>query len=372
MRSCRCAEKPAAQGPGRGRDRCRHGQQREPRSSAIASRSCSRGRRRSSRSSGIAGLRRGRQPGRRHAGGVRHRDGPAGARQGGVFDAISVVGDEGVAGSELRASVAAVLPEGAEAVTSTTVADEASQRAPGGSRILPDRAAGVRVRRALRGVVHHLQHVLDHRRAAHRGARPAAGARGLRGDRSWSRSWSRRSWSGWSPRGWASSPASASRSGSRGCWARSTSTCRARRSSCCRARSSSSVVVGVVVTVVASVVPARTRARWRRSRRCARPPTRRRRRALVGRRLAVAVAVTALGVAPSLYGLFGAETNGASDRGRGRRGSRSSASRCSPRWPPGRSRAPWAPRSSGCRSRAGSGARTRCGARGGRRRRRPR
>ena len=44
----------------------------------------------------------------------------------GVYDLINVVGREGVAPSELRASVAAVLPEGMEAVTSTTVADEAS------------------------------------------------------------------------------------------------------------------------------------------------------------------------------------------------------------------------------------------------------
>jgi putative ABC transport system permease protein len=44
-----------------------------------------------------------------------------------VFDAISVVGDEGVAATKLRASVEAVLPEGVEAVTSTSVADEATQ-----------------------------------------------------------------------------------------------------------------------------------------------------------------------------------------------------------------------------------------------------
>ncbi|MEX1263983.1 MAG: FtsX-like permease family protein [Actinomycetota bacterium] len=45
----------------------------------------------------------------------------------GVFDAISVVGDEGVAATQLSASVEAVLPEGVEAVTSTSVADEATQ-----------------------------------------------------------------------------------------------------------------------------------------------------------------------------------------------------------------------------------------------------
>ena len=45
----------------------------------------------------------------------------------GVFDAISVVGDEGVAATKLKASVDAVLPDGVEAVTSTSVADEATQ-----------------------------------------------------------------------------------------------------------------------------------------------------------------------------------------------------------------------------------------------------
>ena len=42
----------------------------------------------------------------------------------GVFDAISVVGDHGVAATELRDSVDAVLPAGVEAVTSTSVAEE--------------------------------------------------------------------------------------------------------------------------------------------------------------------------------------------------------------------------------------------------------
>ena len=51
--------------------------------------------------------------------------------------------------------------------------------------------------------------------------------------------------------------------------------------------------------------------------------------------------------------------------------SRSSASRCSPRWSPGRSPVLWAARSSGCRSRRVSGVRTRCEARDGPPRRRP-
>jgi len=45
----------------------------------------------------------------------------------GVFDTISVVGDESVPASELRADIQEVLPDGVEAVTSATVADEQSQ-----------------------------------------------------------------------------------------------------------------------------------------------------------------------------------------------------------------------------------------------------
>ena len=79
--------------------------------------------------------------------------------------------------SELRASVAAALPDGVEAVTSTSVADEQRRRRcrKGWGSSAP-RCSCSR-RRAVRGLVHHLQHVLDHRRAAHPGARAAAGAR---------------------------------------------------------------------------------------------------------------------------------------------------------------------------------------------------
>ena len=45
----------------------------------------------------------------------------------GVFDTISVLGDESVPASQLRADIQEVLPDGVEAVTSATVADEQSK-----------------------------------------------------------------------------------------------------------------------------------------------------------------------------------------------------------------------------------------------------
>jgi putative ABC transport system permease protein len=45
----------------------------------------------------------------------------------GVYDTISVVGDDSVSASELRADIQSVLPDGVEAVTSATVADEQSK-----------------------------------------------------------------------------------------------------------------------------------------------------------------------------------------------------------------------------------------------------
>ncbi|HEY6566452.1 MAG TPA: FtsX-like permease family protein [Actinomycetota bacterium] len=46
----------------------------------------------------------------------------------GVFDSISVVGDEGIAPGQLRAQIQQVLPPKTEALTSTTVADEQSDQ----------------------------------------------------------------------------------------------------------------------------------------------------------------------------------------------------------------------------------------------------
>ena len=54
----------------------------------------------------------------------------------------------------------------------------AGEAVAGGAGILPDRAARLRVHRAVRRRVHHLQHVLDHRGAAHAGDGAAPGDRG--------------------------------------------------------------------------------------------------------------------------------------------------------------------------------------------------
>ncbi len=116
----------------------------------------------------------------------------------GVYDAISVVGDEGVAACELRS----VGRRGAARRRRGGHVDVGRRRgvagAAGGAGVLPDRTARVRVRGAVRRLVHHLQHVLDHRRAAHARARPAASARRVAaaGDRvGGARSVPRRAWS---------------------------------------------------------------------------------------------------------------------------------------------------------------------------------
>ncbi|MEZ0233885.1 MAG: ABC transporter permease [Actinomycetota bacterium] len=229
----------------------------------------------------------------------------------GVFDAISVVGDEGVAASKLRASVAAVLPEGAEAVTSTTVADEASQILQEGlgffrtallvfaavalfvgsfiifntfSIIVAQRTRELALLRALGasrrqvvvsvvveafvvGLVASVVGILA-------GIGIAIGLQGLLGAFN------------------IDLPSTAIQLLPRTIIV--------------------SLVLGVVVTVVASVLPARRAGsvapiQALREAADAPPP-----RGLVGRRLAIAVAVTALGAGILAYGLFGAETNGAS------------------------------------------------------------
>ena len=117
--------------------------------------------------------------------------------------------------------------------------------------------------------------------------------------------------------------------------------------------------------------PPAERDRWRPSRPCARPPTRRRRGSSSGADWRSAIVVSAIGAAALVYGLFGAESNAATSWGSAPR-SRSSASRCCRRSRRGRSPAASARRCAGCRSRRGSAARTRCAARGARPRRRPR
>ena len=168
----------AARRARRGRDRRRR--RRANAGLAIGDRiaaSCSRGRPASSRSSASPGSARRTTSAapRSRSSTPRRRSAVLGKE--GVYDAISVVGDEGVAPSELRS----VGRRGAARRRRGGHVDVGRRRgvagAPGGAGVLPDRAARVRVRRAVRRLVHHLQHVLDHRRAAHARARAAASAR---------------------------------------------------------------------------------------------------------------------------------------------------------------------------------------------------
>ena len=96
----------------------------------------------------------------------------------GVFDTIDVVARRG--GRSRTTSEPASrrsFPEGVEAVTSTTVADEQSDAIKEGLGFFRTFLLVFALDRAVRGLVHHLQHVLDHRGPAVQGARPAAGAR---------------------------------------------------------------------------------------------------------------------------------------------------------------------------------------------------
>src|ERR687898_283941 len=88
----------------------------------------------------------------------------------GELDSIAVVADEGESGTALANRVTAAVPDGVEAVPASTVISEQQDQVEDG---LP----GIRVRRPVRGGVHHLQHVRDHRRAADARARPVPGAR---------------------------------------------------------------------------------------------------------------------------------------------------------------------------------------------------
>jgi putative ABC transport system permease protein len=229
----------------------------------------------------------------------------------GVYDAISVVGDEGVAASELRASVAAALPDGVEAVTSTSVADEASQALQEGlgffrtallvfafvalfvgsfiifntfSIIVAQRTRELALLRALgasrRQVVvsvvleAFLVGVVASVLGIALGIGIAVGLQGLLGAFN------------------IDLPSTSLQLLPRTIIA--------------------SLIVGIGVTVVASILPARRAgsvAPIQALREASDGPTS---KELVGRRLVVALAVTGLGVAALLYGLFGAETNGAS------------------------------------------------------------
>ena len=229
----------------------------------------------------------------------------------GVYDAISVVGDEGVAASELRASVAAALPDGVEAVTSTSVADESAQALQEGlgffrtallvfafvalfvgsfiifntfSIIVAQRTRELALLRALgasrRQVVvsvvleAFLVGVVASVLGIALGIAIAVGLQGLLGAFN------------------IDLPSTSLQLLPRTIVA--------------------SLIVGIGVTVVASILPARRAgsvAPIQALREAADGPAT---KELAGRRLGVALVVTGIGVAALLYGLFGAETSGAS------------------------------------------------------------
>ena len=97
----------------------------------------------------------------------------------GQYDAISVAADEGISEDELVTAIQPVLPGDAEVVSATRGGPGAGRR---GERVhldLPLLPARLRRDRALRRRVRHLQHLLDHGRAADARVRDAADARGV-------------------------------------------------------------------------------------------------------------------------------------------------------------------------------------------------
>ena len=104
---------------------------------------------------------------------------------GGAARLVSVVAEEGVTGApELRSRVAAVLPERLEAVTGADADERAAGAGQPGARVPAHGAPRVRVRLAVRRRLHHLQHVLDHRRAADARARRCSARSAPAGGRS--------------------------------------------------------------------------------------------------------------------------------------------------------------------------------------------
>ncbi len=95
----------------------------------------------------------------------------------GYYDTINVLAKPGADNVALQRAIAGVLPPGVEVVSGQTVANELYQRDQRRPVVPLDRAADLRVHRAVRRRVHDLQHVLDHGRAADARAGPVAGRR---------------------------------------------------------------------------------------------------------------------------------------------------------------------------------------------------
>ena len=95
----------------------------------------------------------------------------------GQFDAIDVSAEDGVSQTELAERLNAVVPDGTEAVTGETVAKENSDAVEKDLKIVGHPVHDLRRHRAVRRLVHHLEHLHDDRHPALAGDRAAAGDR---------------------------------------------------------------------------------------------------------------------------------------------------------------------------------------------------
>ena len=106
-------------------------------------------------------------PRRHHVGVLRHRRPRrrCSARPG-KFDTIDVSAEEGVTQAELAERLSAVVPEGTEAVTGATVAKENADAIKENFKIVGHHLRDLRRHRAVRRLLHHLEHVHDDRHPA--------------------------------------------------------------------------------------------------------------------------------------------------------------------------------------------------------------
>ena len=92
----------------------------------------------------------------------------------GHYDAIDVLATPGVDKTTVQTAIARTLPRRGRSRDRPDRGQRTDQRHQPGPVVLLDGAPGVRVHLAVRRWLHHLQHVLDHRRPANPRARPAA------------------------------------------------------------------------------------------------------------------------------------------------------------------------------------------------------
>ena len=115
----------------------------------------------------IVQLRHGRQPGRGHPGGVRPADRASGARGARANTTPWTSWPQpGANKAALQQSIAAVLPTGVEVVTGQTVANESANQVNQALSFFSTALLVFAFISLFVGGLHHLQHVLDHRRAS--------------------------------------------------------------------------------------------------------------------------------------------------------------------------------------------------------------